>query len=127
VALPDHRPECGSRALPLQGEGAQPALPALPPGPALLDPALPLHRPAWLLPEPQPLAEAADGTPLVQGRPLRLLAGPERIETGWWDEHPVQRDYFIAEAHDGALVWVFRHRLPQPPGEPVWFLQGLFG
>ena len=63
----------------------------------------------------------------MQGRPLRLLAGPERIETGWWDEHPVQRDYFIAEAHDGALVWVFRHRLPQPPGEPVWFLQGLFG
>ena len=62
-----------------------------------------------------------------RGRPLRLLAGPERIETGWWDEHPVQRDYFIAEAHDGALVWVFRHRLPQPPGEPVWFLQGLFG
>jgi protein ImuB len=39
----------------------------------------------------------------------------------------VQRDYFIAEAHDGALVWVFRHRLPPPPGEPVWFLQGLFG
>ena len=127
VALSDHRPECGSRALPLQGEGAQPALPALPPGPALLDPALPLHRPAWLLPEPQPLGEAADGTPLVQGRPLRVLAGPERIETGWWDAHPVQRDYFIAEAHDGALVWVFRHRLPPPPGEPVWFLQGLFG
>jgi protein ImuB len=127
VALSDHRPECGSRALPLQGEGALPALPALPPGPALLDPALPLHRPAWLLPEPQPLAEGADGTPLVHGRPLRVLAGPERIETGWWDAHPVQRDYFIAEAHDGALVWVFRHRLPQPPGEPIWFLQGLFG
>jgi protein ImuB len=127
VAVSDHRPECGSRALPLQGEGAQPALPALPPGLALLDPALPLHRPAWLLPEPQPLAEAADGTPCVRGRPLRVLAGPERIETGWWDAHPVQRDYFIAEAHGGALVWVFRHRLPQPPGEPVWFLQGLFG
>jgi protein ImuB len=127
VALSDHRPERGSLALPLQGEGAQPALPALPPGPMLLDPALPLHRPAWLLAEPQPLAEGPDGTPLVDGRLLRLLAGPERIETGWWDEHPVQRDYFIAEAHDGALVWVFRHRLPQPPGEPQWFLQGLFG
>jgi protein ImuB len=127
VAISDHRPERGSRALPLQGEGAQPALPALPPGPALLDPTQPLHRPAWLLPEPQPLGEAADGTPLLQGRPLRVLAGPERIETGWWDEHPVQRDYFIAEAHDGALVWVFRPRLPPPPGEPVWFLQGLFG
>ncbi len=127
VALSDHRPECGSRALPLQGEGAMPALPALPPGPALLDPALPLHRPAWLLPEPQPLAEGPDGTPRLHGRPLRMLAGPERIETGWWDAHPVMRDYFIAEAHDGALVWVFRPRLPQPAGGPQWFLQGLFG
>lgn len=127
VAISDHRPECGSRALPLLGEGAQPALPALPPGPALLDPTLPLHRPAWLLPEPQPLAEDADGTPRWQGRPLRILAGPERIETGWWDAHPVMRDYFIAEADDGALVWVFRHRLPQPAGEPLWFVQGLFG
>jgi protein ImuB len=126
VAISDHRPERGSRALPVQGEGAQPALPAVPPGPALLDPTQPLHRPAWLLPEPQPLAEGHDGTPLVRGRPLRLLAGPERIETGWWDEHPVLRDYFIAEAHDGALVWVFRHRLPQPPGEAQWHLQGLF-
>lgn len=127
VAVADHRPERGSRALPVQGEGAQPAVPAVPHGPTLLDPALPLHRPAWLLPEPQPLAEGPDGTPLVGGRPLRILAGPERIETGWWDELPVLRDYFIAQAHDGALVWVFRHRLPQPPSEPQWHLQGLFG
>jgi protein ImuB len=127
VAVADHRPERGSRALPVQGEGALPAVPAVPPGPTLLDPALPLHRPAWLLPEPQPLAEGPDGTPLVGGRPLRILAGPERIETGWWDELPVLRDYFIAQAHDGALVWVFRHRLPQPPSEPQWHLQGLFG
>jgi protein ImuB len=127
VAVADHRPEFASRTLPLQGEGAQPALPALPPGPPLVDPALPLHRPAWLLPEPQPLAEDRDGTPRLQGRALRLLAGPERIETGWWDEHPVLRDYFIAEAADGALVWIFRNRLPVPAGEPQWHLQGLFG
>ncbi len=127
VARSDHRPASGSQALPLAGEGARPALPPLPPGPPLLSPGLPLHRPAWLLPEPLPLAERADGTPLVRGRALRMLAGPERIESGWWDEHPVQRDYFIAEAAGGALVWVFRPRLPPTPGEPTWHLQGLFG
>jgi protein ImuB len=127
VALSDHRPEQCSRAVPLQGEGAQPALPALPPGPGLLLPGLPLHRPAWRLPEPLPLPQDAEGQPQWQGRPLRLLAGPERIETGWWDEHPVQRDYFIAEAAGGALVWLYRPRLPTPPGEPLWHLQGWFG
>ena len=37
------------------------------------------------------------------------------------------RDYFVAQAHDGALVWVFRDRMPPPPGEAIgWFLQGWF-
>jgi protein ImuB len=67
-----------------------------------------------------------DGRPWLDGV-LDLGQERERIDTGWWDEHPVLRDYFIAEAHDGALVWVFRHRLPQPPSEPQWHLQGLFG
>ena len=37
------------------------------------------------------------------------------------------RDYFIAAAEDGSLVWVYRGRLPRElnvPGEPHWFLQG---
>jgi protein ImuB len=36
------------------------------------------------------------------------------------------RDYFIAQAEDGSLVWVYRGRLPRSPGEVNWFLQGRF-
>ena len=131
----DHRPEHASRATPVQGGGA--SGPALAPAPAPALAAtlaataastLPLHRPAWLLPEPLALAEH-DALPLLQGRPLQLVSGPERIETGWWDGASVARDYFIAQAEDGSLVWVYRGRLPSAlnvPGEPHWFLQGRF-
>ena len=42
-----------------------------------------VSHPPWLLREPIRLAVAGD-RPLYQG-PLKLLAGPERIEAGWWD------------------------------------------
>jgi protein ImuB len=77
-------------------------------------------RPFWLLPAPQPLAEI-DAAP-HRGGPLKLLAGPERIESGWWDGGDVARDYFVAETADRALVWVYRER--RAPGG--WFLHGLF-
>ena len=119
----DHRPEQASR---LQATGpwagsppGQTTAARLPAG------TLPLHRPAWLLPEPQPLAERA-ALPLLEGRPLQIVSGPERIEAGWWDEPGLAaRDYFIARADDGALVWIYRTRLPlaTPSG---WFLQGRF-
>jgi protein ImuB len=77
-------------------------------------------RPLWLLPAPQPLEEI-DAAPHRDG-PLKLLAGPERIESGWWDDDDVARDYFVAETADRALVWVYRER--RSPGG--WFLHGLF-
>ncbi|NUP86955.1 MAG: hypothetical protein HUU30_14555 [Burkholderiaceae bacterium] len=63
--------------------------------------------------------------PLLDGRALQVLAGPERIETGWWDGALVLRDYYIAATPEGSLVWVFRHRLPGQAGP--WFLHGRFG
>ena len=77
-------------------------------------------RPFWLLPAPRPLEEI-DAVP-HHGGPLRLLAGPERIESGWWDGSDVARDYFVAQAPDRSLVWVYRER--RAPGG--WFLHGLF-
>lgn len=71
-------------------------------------------RPLWLLPTPRPIAAP---------HPDRLLAGPERIESGWWDGEEVRRDYFVARRHDHSLVWIFRERQP-PHG---WFLHGHFG
>jgi protein ImuB len=125
-AVADHRPERATRLVPLDAAApprAHAAAATLPPG---IHPDL-LARPVWLLPEPRPLAER-EGLPWLAGVPLQLLAGPERIETGWWDGGLVARDYFIGQAADGALVWVWRERLPSSvaPGAAAWFLQGFF-
>lgn len=55
-------------------------------------------RPGWLLTEPQPLHEYT----------LRILAGPERIESGWWDGGDVRRDYYLVETRSGQRGWAFR-------------------
>ena len=85
-------------------------------------------RPVWLLPLPEPLPER-QSRPWFDGQPLQLISGPERIESGWWDADLAGRDYFIAQAGDGALVWIYRARLAvaQDAAAPGWFLHGLFG
>jgi protein ImuB len=89
--------------------------------------------PPWLLREPLRL-EVRGEKPHYQG-PLRLLAGPQRLETGWWDSQPqatVSRDYFIARSEGAGLLWVYRERLARGSGgdadtAPVrWFLQGIY-
>jgi protein ImuB len=77
------------------------------------------ERPLWLLHSPRPLAEI-DARPHHEG-PLELLAGPERIESGWWDGDDIARDYFIARTRNEALVWVYRER-----GGGGWYLHGVF-
>ena len=54
---------------------------------------------------------------------LELLAGPERIESGWWDGADVQRDYYIASDAHGARLWIYR----ECAGAKQWFLHGIFG
>ena len=51
-------------------------------------------RPLWLLDPPRRIAEGE----------FALLAGPERIESGWWDGADARRDYFIARAAEVALL-----------------------
>jgi protein ImuB len=65
-----------------------PSLHDVPPGPP---------RPCWLLPEPRAISV-----------PAQLLAGPERIESGWWDGGDVARDYYLARGGDGARLWVYQ-------------------
>ena len=115
----DHRPERGTHWQPVGPSGRTRLAAATPVA------VQPLTRPVWLLPQPQPLPER-QSRPLLDGRALQLLAGPERIESGWWDGTPAARDYFIAQAHDGALVWLYRARLPLAQQEG-WFLHGRFG
>ena len=69
-------------------------------------------RPTWLLDRPIPLRGAAP----------RILAGPERLETGWWDGGEVCRDYYVVETSLGQHAWAFC-----APGEQAgWMLQGWF-
>lgn len=124
-AVADHRPERASRGVPALAAGAAAAA-------ALgAQEQAATQRPVWLLPEPLPLPERHH-QPLLDGQPLQLLSGPERIEAGWWDGPPVVRDYFIALAADGSLVWIWRRRLAslaapgEAGGEVQWMLQGRF-
>ena len=90
------------------------------PGTAKSDLLILKRRPLWLLPEPLPLKQR-DQRPYWDGT-LLLEAGPERIESGWWDGRAVTRDYFVACSPHGQRLWVFRER-QAPRG---WFLHGLF-
>ena len=81
-----------------------------------------LRRPLWMLPEPAPLSTDC-GYPVHRGGRLRLVEGPERLETGWWDEDGIARDYYLAQEPDGRQLWVFRNRTR----ESSWYLHGYFG
>lgn len=51
---------------------------------------------------------------------VSIIDGPERIASGWWDNHEVQRDYFLAESHQGQQMWIFRTL------DENWFVHGYF-
>ncbi len=132
----DHRPEhawrfaCGSSPLPPAGEAAPKArvrvareaatADALPHGrSATLTPALSRQRergqnsrPLWLLSRAIPL----------RGPAPHILAGPERIESGWWDGADARRDYYVVQTRDGQRAWAF-----VPAGaSDGWMLHGWF-
>jgi len=69
-------------------------------------------RPAWLLPEPQ----------RCRIDNYRILTGPERIESGWWDGRDCRRDYFVVRDSNGSTLWAFHEYKPHPG----WYLHGLF-
>lgn len=110
-----HRPEhCSALSAPPPPAAGHHRLTDCPPRAAA-------RRPLWLLPTPQPL-RVRDGLPCRRG-PLRLASELERIETGWWDDAPISRDYYTAIDPHGVRLWVFRERVA-PHG---WFLHGVFG
>jgi len=79
----DHRPECAWQC----------------DAPAKVKTTIPrVPRPGWLLPTPQALREGE----------ARILAGPERIESGWWDGGDVRRDYYLIETRTGQRGWAYR-------------------
>ncbi len=117
----DHRPEA---AYHFETVDAAQALPAASSAPTVAS-AGALPRPLWLLRSPVALGER-NNRPYWNG-PLTLLAGPERIESGWWDGALVQRDYFVASDTADMLLWIYRERVPDADAGPGWFIHGRFG
>jgi protein ImuB len=93
----DHRPERAMTNLPSM---------------LISNPGLP-PRPLWLLHNPDPL----------QFGDIHLLSAAERIESGWWDDQPMRRDYYIAKDRRGRKLWVYRDL----NAKQQWFVHGLFG
>ena len=93
-------------------------------------------QPTWLLDQPMPLTAHGE-RPQYQGA-LTFLAGPYRIESGWWDHAcaSATRDYFVVAGERAGLLWVFRERLGMTGPAPHavmneqrsgWYLHGIFG
>jgi len=119
VLCGDHRPEWGQHW--------QPAPPSRPRQDAVVRPDGP--QPTFLLSEPLRLAMRGN-RPDYQG-PLMLLAGPHRVEGGWWHRdaadattHHVERDYWVALSARAGVLWIYQQRLA---GDAVaWYLHGIF-
>jgi len=117
----DYRPEVANTWVSIHDKVREAAIAAqLPPNLSSI------LRPTWLLVKPIPLL-VRNHRPFY-GSPLRMVAGPERIEAGWWGD-TAARDYWIAEGEEHALYWVYRERVvgTDEDPEPRWFLHGLFG
>jgi protein ImuB len=87
--------------------------------------------PTWLLAQPQQLV-VKQQCPQYHG-PLSLLAGPQRLETGWLDGKLALRDYYVARSAHAGLVWIYRERLSNALHDDAnqdhalrWYLHGLF-
>ncbi len=63
---------------------------------------------------------SADGVkPHIQGL-VRVAAGPWRLEDGWWNDTPIERDYWDVELSGGGLYRIFRNN------EGDWFADGMY-
>lgn len=125
VLVEDHRTEWMQRWQPASTCRAQGKAPGPPPS------TVPMPQPTFVLATPLRLALRGP-RPMFQG-PLQLLAGPHRVEGGWWhrckDEagektHLVRRDYWVALSEHAGFLWVFQERLAEE--EAGWYLHGSF-
>lgn len=144
----DHRPEAMQQWQPLEAEknagAAARSKGASAKASAPAD-ARAVLWPTWLV-QPPRLLVLQGSRPCLQG-PLRLLVGPQRLETAWWEAceaaatthqagsggalsgslpgeaacGPTRRDYFVAHNRVVGHVWIFRDL------QGRWFLHGFYG
>lgn len=114
--------------------------PAPEPAPRATCRTVDVPQPTFILPKPLRLA-TQHNRPIYQGV-LQLLAGPHRVEGGWWDRtveegggrnpgdgaqettRQASRDYWVAVSEHAGVLWIFQMRLAQD--ETAWFLHGTF-
>ena len=135
VLVPDAQPELAVRHEPVtsrnaiarSASGGMSA--ALVAGPSRTHRACPESRPLRLFAPPQRIEATAAGP---EGAPMhfrwdrrdhRVIRswGPERIETGWWRDDAVCRDYFRVVTQTGQHFWLFRCF-----EQAAWFIHGAF-
>ncbi|HTD28266.1 MAG TPA: DNA polymerase Y family protein, partial [Xanthomonadaceae bacterium] len=83
----DHRPELATASAQPSDASSHPSQSSVPQAP----------RPGWLLYQPVPLRD----------HHIRIVSGPERIESGWWDGDDVRRDYYLVETSLGQHAWAW--------------------
>ncbi|MBC7941310.1 MAG: DNA polymerase Y family protein [Chitinophagaceae bacterium] len=105
--------------------------PAPEPRPKKLKRSVEIPQPTFVLPEPLRLAMRGE-RPIYQGV-LLLMAGPHRVEGGWWDRTTVDgqattrhvaRDYWVALSEHAGVLWIYQTRLADE--QITWFLHGTF-
>jgi protein ImuB len=113
-------------------EAAQEWVPIDEPAPRRPAPLPEMPLPTWLLNQPLRLAVRHE-RPLYQG-PLVALAGPYRVEAGWWDHDDpggeglaARRDYYLMVGGQGCLLWVYRDLAFDEEARSPWYLHGIFG
>jgi len=66
------------------------------------------------------ITSESGAVPRIQGL-VRVAAGPWTLEEGWWNEEPVERDYWDLELSGGGLYRIYRDRRT---GE--WYADGMY-
>jgi protein ImuB len=125
--VPDAQPEFACRWEPVLETGS--GIPSPPSAEPHRRSGHPAYRPLLLLAEPRPIEVVSvipDGPPICclwenHSYTVTRYWGPERIETGWWRERHVCRDYYRIETDSGQRFWIFRRREQED-----WFLHGEF-
>jgi protein ImuB len=51
---------------------------------------------------------------------IQAVHGPERIQTGWWENESIQRDYYRVQTTEQEDLWIYR----EPQGGI--YLHGVF-
>ncbi len=83
------------------------------------------RRPCWLLPNPIKITTAhfLSSNNLDNHR-------IERLESGWWQEQDIRRDYSLAETRYGSRCWIYRDLNESADGvkeDQAWYMHGLYG